>query len=383
MALTAGVQPNVLRWARESHGYSIDAVAERFDKDPAIIEAWESGDAAPTYAQLERLAYEVYHRPLAMFFFPEPPEEPTPQQAFRSLPNTELSKLEPSTRYQIRLGQALQTSVKELHDQQNPNPKPIFKAIKLALEKAIPAQAKEVRAFLNIELRTQITWRNDEVALKAWRDAIENAGIYVFKNSFKQKSISGFCLLDPEFPIIYLNNTTTKTRQIFSLLHELAHVLLQTNTVSSFDLPDSQSNEYAKIERFCNAFAAELLMPSTDFNEQIRDAETFSDWVVENLSARYGVSREAVLRRLLDLERVSPEYYNRKAEEWKNQVKAGGGGNVHNNRVAYLGERFLQLVFDKYSQGAITLDQTAQHLGVKAKHVAQLNEILSRRSADA
>ncbi len=61
----------------------------------------------------------------------------------------------------------------------------------------------------------------DDDALKLWRRAIEAHGVFVFKDSFKQGAISGFCLRHDEFPIILINNSTTKTRQTFSLLHEL------------------------------------------------------------------------------------------------------------------------------------------------------------------
>jgi transcriptional regulator with XRE-family HTH domain len=209
--VTAGVQPNMLRWARESHGYTIAAVAEKLNRQPDEIKAWEVGERAPTYAQLEQLAYKIYHRPLALFFFPEPPQETAPQQAFRSLSNTDLGNLEPDTRYKIRLAMALQNSLKELHENQNPNPQPIFNEIRLSLEQPIPQQAKKVREFLNISLEIQCSWRDDAASLKAWRTTIEEAGIYVFKNTFKQEGISGFCLLDTQLPIIYLNSSTTKT----------------------------------------------------------------------------------------------------------------------------------------------------------------------------
>ncbi len=70
---------------------------------------------------------------------------------------------------------------------------------------------------------------SDTIALKQWRQAVEDCGVFVFKAAFKQKDISGFCLMDESLPVIYLNNSTTKTRQIFSLLHELAHLLLSIN----------------------------------------------------------------------------------------------------------------------------------------------------------
>jgi len=72
-----GIQPSVLRWARESQGLSTADVAALLKREPDEIEAWETGASAPTYAQLEDLAYRCFKRPLAVFFFPDPPQEPT------------------------------------------------------------------------------------------------------------------------------------------------------------------------------------------------------------------------------------------------------------------------------------------------------------------
>jgi Zn-dependent peptidase ImmA (M78 family) len=380
----AGIQPNLLRWARESHGYSIAAVADKLKKDPAEITAWEQGESAPTYPQLEKLAYEIYHRPLAVFFFPTPPNEPSPQQAFRSLHNTNLVNLEPDTRYKIRLAMALQGSLKELHNQQNPNPQPIFRQVQLNIEKSIPEQAKLVRTELSVSIELQLKWKDAEDALKAWREIIENAGIYVFKNTFKQKSISGFCLLDPELPIIYLNNSTTKSRQIFSLLHELIHILLQTSTISRIEIPEEQNDEYSRIERFCNALAAEILMPSNDFTEQIQNIQEFNDQIIQQLARRYGVSREAILRKLLDQEKVSAHHYNQKANTWKAQQKPNtGGGDYYATQASYLGERYLTTVLSKYNNGAISLEQTAAYLGIKAKSIAGFEDMIAKKGIPA
>ena len=75
------VNPEVLRWARETAGFDIDDVVEKIKRKrvtPVTIKSWEKGTTSPTYAQLERLAYEIYKRPLALFFFPKPPQEETP-----------------------------------------------------------------------------------------------------------------------------------------------------------------------------------------------------------------------------------------------------------------------------------------------------------------
>jgi transcriptional regulator with XRE-family HTH domain len=87
-----GVQPQLLRWARESANMTAADVAARFNKAAEDIEARESGNGGPSYAQLERLAYEIYKRPLAIFFLPTPPDEPKPQTEFRSRPDADLAR---------------------------------------------------------------------------------------------------------------------------------------------------------------------------------------------------------------------------------------------------------------------------------------------------
>ncbi len=72
------VNPDMLKWARETAGLKPAEVAHKMGKDREIISLWEQGDDAPTYIQLEKLAYEIYKQPVALFFFPEPPEEETP-----------------------------------------------------------------------------------------------------------------------------------------------------------------------------------------------------------------------------------------------------------------------------------------------------------------
>jgi Zn-dependent peptidase ImmA (M78 family) len=299
---TLGVQPTVLRWARESQGYSLDDVAIHLKRDIDEIIAWETGAASPTYAQLESLAYGLYKRPLAVFFLPTPPKERKVKQEFRTLPDSELERLAADTRYQLRLAQAYQISLRELNDGMNPSARKIFRDLALTVKDTIKHSGDRVRAYLGIGLDAQIAWQSPEAALKAWRTGVEANGVFVFKHSFKQKAISGFCLADDEFPLIYLNNSTAETRQIFSLIHELAHLLLKVSAISTVDdihLQDLPPKERV-IEQFCNALAAEILVPSADFEAQLAGLVAPYDDAVLLLARRYHVSRESILRRFLD-----------------------------------------------------------------------------------
>ncbi len=92
-----GVNPKIIQWARERARYSLESVAVKFKKDVSVIEKWESGEDFPTYSQLEKLA-GIYKRPLALFFFPEPPLEAEEKQEFRTLPDFEIENLAADTK---------------------------------------------------------------------------------------------------------------------------------------------------------------------------------------------------------------------------------------------------------------------------------------------
>ncbi|HEY44939.1 MAG TPA: ImmA/IrrE family metallo-endopeptidase [Anaerolineae bacterium] len=383
----SGVNPEILRWAREKAGYSQEEVARSLKKDIEDINKWETGQSLPTYNQLEKLAYSLYKRPIAVFFFPEPPEEPDPRQSFRTLPDFEIDSLLPDTRHALREARAMQLNLYELLDGINPSERIIFRDLQFAVGRDASSEAKIARDYLGIALGDQFSWRSTSIALDAWRDAVQNVGVFVFKRAFKQKDVSGFCLVDDEFPVIYLNNSTARTRQIFSLFHELAHVLLRTNGVTKIDdrYIASLYGEPRAIELFCNRFAAEFLVPSDDFDLRIQLNQPI-DQLVDELSGAYNVSREVILRKLLERGIIDQPYYEAKVTEWledyyARKSKRPGGGNYYATQATYLGGRFLSLAFAKYYEGGCSLQQLADYLNVKAKSVEGLEQYSLTRAS--
>lgn len=378
-APVTSVNSKILAWARERSGQTIDQVATAMNKDPEVIAAWESGTAWPSYPQLETLAYKIYKRPLAVFFFPAPPPEEDPATSFRTLPTFEIEELSADTRLKIRQARALQLSLAELNDGKNPAELKIHD-LKAGPNTSPSEMAATVRAYLAIDADTQRGWKNIDEALKAWRRAIEDKGIYIFKNSFKQKDVSGFCLYDAEFPIIYVNNSTAPARQIFTILHELGHILTATGGVTKrndgyiakLTGPDRQ------IEIFCNRFAAECLLPLAEFKKAL-GPNPASDASITQIANAYRVSRHVVLLRLLGLDLIDQAFYAQKVAQWKADYDAKKpetpGGSYYATQGAYLGEKFLKLAFGKYYEGGISIDQLADHLNVKVSSVPGMEQL--------
>lgn len=384
----SGIQPELLKWARDSANMTTAEVAEKLNKHVEEIEQWELGNGGPSYAQLERLAYDVYKRPLAIFFLPVPPDEPKPRTEFRSLPDADLSSLLRHTVLLIRKGHAFQTALDELYHGRNPTERPIWREIALTTTESTAAQAQRVRELLGVSLAEVRREADDDDALKLWRRAIEARGVFVFKNSFKQREISGFCLMHDEFPVIVINNSTTKTRQVFSLLHELAHLLFNRNGISRFDTIgiDELPPQDRAIEWFCNSVAAEILVPTRDFAISVHelglDPRQAGDQEFAALARRYHVSRSVILRRFLDQGLVTETFYLEKDQEWNDQRGRGGqGGDYYNTQGAYLSERFLHDVVSGYARRMITKSEAAEMIGVKPKNFGAFQDLVLRGAA--
>ena len=377
-----GINPDILRWARERSGYTVEAIANALNRDVSIVNDWESGERALTYVQLETLA-DKYKRPIAVFFFPEPPEEPNIAEnlALRSSDN---EQLEPRIHILLRQAYARQLSLMELNLGTNPSEKKIFRDLQARSTDSVPALAQKTRTYLNINVTTQADWDNTREALANWRDHIEEAGIFIFKEAFQDDFIDGFCLVHDEFPVIYLNNSRPPVRQIFSLFHELGHLLLGENDITR---GISQGNE--EVEVFCNQFAAEFLVPSDDLETRLTFS-TYNDDTIEELANYYKVSRPVILLNLVNKGIFTQENYLEKISQWteehehRTESSTGGasprGGSYYNTQAVYLGYRFMRLAFGKYRQGQCSIEQLAEHLNVKVKHLPQLEDRLLRRA---
>jgi Zn-dependent peptidase ImmA (M78 family) len=387
----AGINHEIIRWAREKAGYSLEEVAQAFKKDVELIQAWESGDAAPTYTQLEKLAYQLYKRPTALFFFPSPPPETDPKQSFRTLPDFEIDKLSHDTRYALRQARAMQIGLAELNNGVNPSQQKIFRDLNVTKSDAERA-SQVVRSYLGISLDDQIRWKNKEDALENWREIVQDKGVFIFKRSYKQKDISGFSLVDPEFPVIYLNNSTAPSRQLFTIFHELGHVILNANgvTKSNDRYISSLVGDAKEIEIFCNKFAAEFLVPSYDLDQQMNLHEPLEQQI-KRLADRYNVSREVILRKFLDKNLVSAAYYEEKARQWieeyqkyaqlqKEKRKGKPSGDYYATQAVYLGYKYMTLAFNKYYEGRVSREQLADYLNVKVKNISQLENAFLGRS---
>ena len=376
----SGINPDMLRWARERAGYTVEAIARRRQVPPERIEEWEEGKSYPTWRQLEQLAEKDFHRGVGLFFLNEPPSENTVTAEFRRLPSSMLEELDSDTLYALRQARLRQEDLRMLLGVPGTGERLILKDLVGQVDANDPMHlASEVRERLDVSLEEQKAWRTADDALKQWRERVEENGIWVFKRAFRQKDIAGFCLNDETFPVIYLNNGQAKTRQIFTLFHELAHLLFDFNHLERSDSEHylhNLSEQDRAIEIACNQFTGEFLVPLADFDSatEFLTVAGLSEEQLSNLAGIYKVSREVILRKFRDRGWLDSNKYRDWVERWIAAYgsSSGSGGNYYATQATYLGQKYLRVAFNAFEEGRIDELQLAGSLGVKGASLDRL-----------
>ena len=362
------INPELIRWARERAGYSIEAAETHF-RD---IAAWESRQKDPTYVQLEQVA-DRFGVPVSVLFFPEPPDVPEPSRSFRTLPEREFAALPPRMHLLVRKAQALQISLVELTEGRNPAEQFILHAFQ-----GREPDPEEVRAILGVSLDDQRTWADPATAFREWRDALYEAGVFVFKDAFRETDYCGFSIYDTELPVIYVNSSRSATRQIFTLFHELGHLLHETSGLDPVptELMDRLPTASRRVERRCNHFAANLLLPPSELDRLMAHQEP-TESAATQIAGDLNLSREMVYRHFRDLGWITDEEYADARERWNvPPAKSGAGGNSNRTLVTYLGTQYLDMAFGAYYRNRLDESGLADALGVKPARLPKLERLL-------
>lgn len=381
----ATINPTLLTWARTTASYDIAEAAAKIDVGEDRLTAWEAGEDQPSISQLRKLA-ALYKRPLAVLYLPEPPVDFQAMHDFRRLPDMGPRRFSPSLALEVRRAQQRRELAIELYED-NAAPPPAF-----TLTTAVTADPEQVgaqvREALGIRADQQSRWGNQILAFKEWRTRIEEAGALVFQASrIESDEASGFAFWAETFPLIVVNRKDVYPRRTFSLLHELAHLMLRQSGVSEANVDAARPAADARVEIFCNHVAAAALMPRDLFLNQplVLQRTGIQEWpdeAINALSLAFNTSREGVVRRLLTFGRVSQEFYTRKRTQYAAEFRAqrqrereerGDEGiprNMPRETIADMGRPFIRAVIENYHQDRITLSEVSGYLGVKVRHVA-------------
>ena len=257
--VAAKIHHSLLVWARETAGFSIDDAAKKIHVSSEKLVACEDGTQSLTFKQLQEAA-NIYKRPLAVFFLPEAPLREASVQDFRLDRATTSNPISPLVNIEIRRARQHRDEAIELA-REIEDELPSFTAT-AAMNDGPELVAQKLVELLNISGEQSDSWKNNEAALKGRKAAVEALGVLVFEASrIPTEQMRGVSLSFEHLPVVILNGADSAAGRSFTLMHEMAHLLIRQGGIC--DLAHSDENSpNVQIERFCNAVAAAVLMPT-------------------------------------------------------------------------------------------------------------------------
>lgn len=349
------VNPEMLKWAFHRSTRPKVQLEKRFPK----AKSWFEGSLMPTFKQLENFAAFTY-TPLGYFFLESPPEEELQIPFYRTTGLEENPDLSINLVETIEVMQYRQEWMRDYLQDEGMDPLGFVGS--LSVDDPSILAASKIREVLGLPTNWAMaydTWRD---ALKGLQAVFESIGIVVITNGVVRNNthrkldpneFRGFVLVDDYAPLLFVNGADSKAAQMFTLVHELAHVFLGQSAI--FDLRDSLPAK-EKIERKCDEIAAEFLVPAKDFRLAW---ETMAPYGFQELARQFKVSEIVIARRALDLAFIDKaaflEFYKGYQERIK-KTKTDGGNYWYNQRNR-VGRLFGERVITAAKEGALLFSE--------------------------
>ena len=372
----------VLKWARTSIGIPLENAAERLKVSPAELAEHEQTRWVVRFTELEHLS-TVYRRPIAAFLFATPPPEPPLPTDHRTVRTQSRFPLSTQTILAMRFAQRVQELAGD-----------VAKLVGEELDVRLPSitlmddpdiVARSARVMLGVSLEEQAKWRGAYDPLNGWAGAVEALGVYVLRQKMPWEETRGFAIPGMP-PVIVLNSEDFPNGRVFSLMHELCHLMLSMSSVCDMRLSgyDTASQQ---VEVFCNRFAGALLVPEDSLRSITATRAENAAWTEGELRALardFSVSQEVVLRRLLIIGKTSEDFYrawrdrdDTKYVERRLNLNKSGWQPTAPKALQENGNRFTSQVLNAESSRVLSAAEAAQALSVGTRHLDKMRGLLS------
>jgi Zn-dependent peptidase ImmA (M78 family) len=368
--MRVSVRPELLRWARERAGVMVaDELTVRFPKFPE----WEAGDTRPTLRQLEDFARAV-HVPVGYLFLPSPPDERLPIPDFRTHDGRGVRRASPNLIDMLYACQERQGWYREFALASR-MPEAEFVA-SATLDQRPEEVAAAMAQRLGFDLAARAACRTWEEALRLFIGQAEKLGVLVMVSgivlsnthrALDPQEFRGFALADHRAPLIFINGADSKSGQMFTLAHELAHLWLGASALS--DATPATLNGHRLEEVWCNAVAAELLVPLAAFRLAVQPGEAI-DAAMQRLARQFKVSTLVILRRLLDAGVITRDAFGQAWAMERERLRAlaeaagSGGGDFYRTTLSRVGKRFARALVESTLEGQTLYRDAFRMLGV-------------------
>lgn len=360
------INPLVLRWAREEAGFDLSEIANKVDVDSDRYKLWEKEGKNIPLGKLKTIA-NIYKRQLAVFLLSDVPSKINKPKDYRNLPLTN-RKLSKTVLDVIRDVSYFRETALELQGESYWKSRYEWQDKTKKSIKDGESYRKHLRELLDVSIEDQLSWKTESIAYKNWRRAVEEKlGILVFQFSMPMDEVQGFCFTDNLPHAIVTNSNHSYTGRIFTIFHELAHILRHQSGMCL----QEKATERQKEEWECNTFAGKFLVPSN----LIEKVEELDD--IRIYASKLNVSKEVYLRRLKEESLISDmrfyKFLGQIKSTYKSTLKKGGFVKPVIKSRTKRGETFFNMVLDAMYNNQISYSKASNALNLNLS--ALMNEV--------
>lgn len=381
MDFSLRVEPSVLLHARSSLGIELEEAAGKLGITSTELRRMESGSKVPRMSMLRAMS-KLYKRSLTYLLLDAVPlEKPLPPDR-RTVGSKGLPKLQPKSILAVRKARSLAMAHAELlRAMEIEKPLTRFRA---TIQEDPGVWGRRMREVLDMSaLRSDgITAKQ---AVEYAVEAVGGLGILVLRLSMPQEGLRGFALMDEEVPVIVIKRGGGEALSVklFTLMHELGHVLLREGSIC-----DMKEQNTLPVEMWCNAFAAEVIYPQAELLEHPVVLEhrrqglgvTWRHMELVAMAKGYHVGLEVVLRSLLRAGLTTPAFYNEKREKWMDRPhhsRKPAERNTVKERLTERGPSYVRLVFNAWDRQRIDRIQVADLLGLSLDRLPAARQLMA------
>jgi len=389
------VNPEILRWARETAGLPIDVAAKKLaigaTKDLAPeqrLAQLESGDEQPTRALLLKMAKQ-YRRSLLIFYLSGIPQKGDRGEDYRRLPDefpVEENALVDALVRDVKVRQGIVRSAME--DDDDLEELPFIGS--LSPDSSVKEISEAIKDWIKFDLEIFRAQKKVSDAFTYVRLQAEAAGVFVLligdlgshHTKISVEAFRGFALSDALAPFIIINDDDARTAWTFTLFHELAHLWLGQTGISG-NYADSQ------LEILCNNVAAQLLLPNNEVNGIDVQSDAGLDSLIESIEKfadERNVSRTMVSYALLKLGIIDEALWNDLRRSFRQKwldlkaairakaKKKNGAPSYYQVRQHRVGTALIVFVSRMLASGSLSSTKAGKVLGVKPRNVYELTQ---------
>jgi Zn-dependent peptidase ImmA (M78 family) len=351
------ITPSVLKWAIDESGYTLPEVSEAIDGREDLLASWLEGESLPSLTEAKAVARKL-HRQLATFLLPAPPSTDAADVKFRHPMGTSARQLNPTERRYLRRATRLQRAFVWMLEEMK---RPAAGVPQATIAEEAVVTAAVVRKLLRVTATQQKEWKSASRAFDAWRESVENLGVIVLLFSMGKDAVRGFSLWHPAAPVVVINTAWTDEARIFTLFHELGHLVTRSNSACAAVLLTGDPRERA--ERWCERFAAAVLLPSGMLDEigTVSDLKSLG-----NLARKYKVSLTAMALQLIHLGKGKWTLLNKipVASDSKKDSGFGPARNRRERREDEIGKRGSSVFVDAVKKDVLGRSEALDYLDI-------------------